>query len=149
MKVSHKSTHLFSPSFSAVAAKAPRKNLPSSGSSVSPSGGSRLSKKKAKGSGGNPFKMWPTPKWQQNLHTFLGVDQPGSSSSSSSTGESSSSASTSADTMADAQVVAGSSVASSSSCQDGVQGSSSNMATGLELLSGDIAQLNSDSEDDD
>ena len=140
----------FLSSFSAVAAKAPRKNLPSSGSSVSPSGGSRLSKKKAKGSGGNPFKMWPTPKWQQNLHTFLGVEQPGSSSSSSSAGESSSCASTSADVMAEAQVVAGTSAgSSSSSCQDGVQGSSSNMATGLELLSGDIAQLNSDSEDDD
>lgn len=135
---------------SAVAAKAPRKSLPSGGSSVSPSGGSRLSKKKAKGSGGNPFKMWPTPKWQQNLHTFLGVEQPGSSSSSSS-GESSSSASTSAEMMAEvAGTSAGSgSSCSSSSCQDGVQGSSSNMATGLELLSGDIAQLNSDSEDDD
>ena len=136
-------------SFSAVAAKAPRKSLPSSGSSVSPSGGSRLGKKKAKSSGGNPFKMWPTPKWQQNLHSFLGVEQPGSSSSSSSPGESSSSASTSAEMTVEAQVMAGTSAGSSSSCQDGVQGSSSsNIATGLELLSGDIAQLNSDSEDD-
>ena len=42
----------------------------------------------------------------------------------------------------------GTSAGSSSSCQEGVQGSSSTMATGLELLSGDIAQLNSDSEDD-
>jgi hypothetical protein len=133
----------------AVAAKAPRKNLPSSGSSVSPSGGSRLGKKKAKGNGGNPFKMWPTPKWQQNLHSFLGVEQPGSSNSSSSAGESSSSASTSAEVTAEAQVIAGTSAGSSSSSyQDGVQGSSSNIATGLELLSGDIAQLNSDSEDD-
>ena len=51
---------------------------------------------------------------------------------------------------AEIQVMAGTSAGSSSSCQDTVQGSSSssNKATGLELLSGDIAQLNSDSEDD-
>lgn len=89
--------------------------------------------------------MWPKPTWQQNLHTFLGVEKPGSSSSSSA-GESSSSVSTSVDVIEDTQVA---SAGSSSSSQDGVQGSSSTMATGLELLSGDIAQLNSDSEDDD
>lgn len=95
--------------------------------------------------------MWPTPKWQQNLHTFLGVEQPGSSSSSSSAGESSSSASTSVELTIEAQVIDGTSAgsSSSSSCEDGVTGSSSDIATGLELLSGDIAQLNSDSEDDD
>ena len=130
-------------SFLAVAAKAPRKNLPSSRSAVSPSGGGN--KKKAKGVGGNPFKMWPTPKWQQNLHTFLGVEQPESSCSSEAE-ESSSSANTSVDMMTEAQ---GTSAGSSSSCQDGLQGSSSKMSAGLELLSGDIAQLNSDSEDDD
>ena len=121
--------------FTAVAAKAPRKNLPAAWSP------GRNNKKKAKAGRGNPFKTWPTPKWQQNLHTFLGVEQPESSSSSSSAG-----ASTSSYMTTEAELAPGS---SGSSCQDECQGSSSNMATGIELLSGDITQLNSDSEDDD
>lgn len=135
MLVYHLATFTFF--FTAVAAKAPRKNVPTARSPQSSSGGNN--KKKAKAGGGNPFKTWPTPKWQQNLHTFLGVEQPESSSSSSTAG-----ASTSSYMMTEAQLVPGS---SGSSCQD--QGSSSNTAAGLELLSGDIAQLNSDSEDDD
>ena len=94
--------------------------------------------------------MWPTPKWQKNLHTFLGVEQPGVSSSAG--GESSSSSSsantsiTETDMAVDEQLVVG----SSSRCQDELEGPSSmsGVATGFELLSSDIAQLNSDSESD-
>lgn len=128
--------------------------MPSSRSVGSPSCSSS-SKKKAKGTGGNPFKMWPAPKWQKNLHAFLGVEQPGSSTSAG--GECSSSSSsantslTETEMMTDEQVIPGTSTGSNSRCQDELPDSPSlsGVATELQLLSSDIAQLNSDSESDD
>ena len=133
----------------AVAAKAPRKNLPSSRSVLSPSRSGN--KKKAKNNGGNPFKMWPMPKWQKGLHTFLGTEQQGGSSSAG--GESSSSSSSANTSMTEAEMAVDEQLGagSSSRCQDELEESSctSGVATDLGILSGDIVQLNSDSESDD
>ena len=138
----------FSPP-TAVAAKAPRKSLPSSQSAASPS--SSGTKKKAKGAvGGNSLKIWPAPKWQKNLHQFLGIEQGGSGGACGESSSSSSSANTSlTELTTEAHMDVG---VGSSSCQDGVEGSSSSGAgtsSGLALLGGDIAQLNSEGEEED
>ena len=135
-------TYFFS-TCTAVAAKAPRKSLPASHSVVSPS--SSGSKKKAKGVGGNPLKIWPAPKWQKGLHQFLGVEQPGSGGGA--CGESSSSSSSTNTSMNEIDMAAEGQMdvgMGSSGCP----GSSSTPASGIELLGGEIAQLNSDSEED-
>ena len=95
--------------------------------------------------------MWPTPKWQKNLHTFLGEGQPGVSSSASGESSSSSSSANTSITETEMAIDEQLGVGSSSRCQDELEGPSctSGVATGLGLLSSDIAQLNSDSESED
>lgn len=122
---------VFCLSFIAVAAKAPRKTLAARSSMSSPSS---VGKKKSTG-GGNPIKMWPKPSWQKGLQAFLGGE--GSDSS-----DSSSSANTSLTETDRLQECSGS---SDSGVSTG-QGSSAHCSSGL--LDGDIAQLNSDTEDD-
>ena len=114
--------------------------MPSSNSALSPSSSSN--KKKAKGVGGNALKIWPAPKWQKNLHAFLGVEQPDSSGSADGASSSGNTSLQETDVATDEQL-AGMSSDSGSSCQG-----SSSMASGIGLLSGDIAQLNSDDDDD-
>lgn len=61
----------------AVVARAPRKALGSSSSVSCFSSSSKVSSKKGKPNvGHNSLKMWPTPAWQKELRTFIGVQSP-------------------------------------------------------------------------
>lgn len=91
-------------------------------------------KKKGKVVGGNPLKVWPIPKGQKGLHSFLGDGERDSSGPSTSKD---------ADIM-DNEVMNQQEDIQGTSSSSGEGSSSSSMMHMLE----DIAQLNSDSEED-
>ena len=134
-----KCTSSYAPCFSlptAVAAKAPRKTLAApSPSSVSPTSNN----KKKPGCSGNPLKLWPKPSWQKGLMAFIasGGGEESSGCSSSSSGDSN-------DCEIEKNVVSEETTQPTID-MEGVGSSSSN---NMPLLGSDIAQLNSDSEED-
>ena len=142
-------------SVSAVAAKAPRKNVASGRSSVISPGGT-AGKRKAKGGGGNPLKLWPVPKGQKGLQGFLGGG--GSDGASCSAGSSSfMEEGNSSEHFEEEEIVGASSseqleegvsnteTGSSSSLEDSPPTTSNSISTNL---LDDITQLNSDSDED-
>lgn len=127
-------------SFTAVVAKAPRKQLAPVRSVTSPSSGK--SKKGKLLVGGNPVKVWPTPTWQKGIQTFLGGGE-----CSGSGGECSSSSATnsgSSDTE-EQPMNTGEFVSEQGSSSTTRQSSASRV--GVSLLDDTITQLNSDEED--
>ena len=122
-----------------MAAKAPRKQLGVARTVTSPS---NRGKKPGGGKvavGGNPAKIWPAPAWQKGIHAFLSSGE-GSSGSA----ESSANSSISSEPDVPMQQVGTSKDVGLSSSGEG----SSTCTAGISLLDDDIAQLNSDDEDD-
>ena len=122
-----------------MAAKAPRKQLgvartvvTSPSSRGKKSGGGKLAV------GGNPAKIWPAPAWQKGIQAFL------SGGEGSSSGESSADSSKAKAPTEQLEVGTSKDMGLSSSGGEG----SSAAALSSSLLDDDIAQLNSDDEDD-
>ncbi len=146
---------------SAVVAKAPRKNIAAGRSSVlSPSSGSG---KKKSGGSGHSLKLWPVPKGQKGLQSFLNGNATSGSSegAGSSSGEGpgcsnagpSSSESEQWDRIEGALETSAHEDASSEDNQeenDTESDEETEVTNPLtQLLDGDIAQLNSDDSDND
>lgn len=135
---------------SAVVAKAPRKNVASGRSSVVSPNGVASGKRKGKaGGGGNPLKLWPVPKGQKGLQSFLG------SQTSDDGGCCSSSPPMEAGSSSTEELAL---VGKESTCEEGGKGlvspyeegggGSEDMPTNSVNLLDDITQLNSDSDED-
>lgn len=131
----------------AVVAKAPRKNVVSGSSVISPGGASGKRKGKA-GGGGNPLKLWPVPKGQKGLQGFLGLSSGGSESESSGSSSSSSSKaitnSQQFEESGEEEMIEASSTEEGSSSSCCVEEGAGTPPSSLD----DITQLNSDSEED-
>lgn len=124
----------------AVVAKAPRKNVvPGRSSVISP--GSAAGKRKGKaGNGGNPLKLWPVPKGQKGLQSFLGSSDGDSSSSAK---EGTSSSELVGDLEEEEESAEASTREGSSTEEDNVP-----ITSCSKNFLEDITQLNSDSEED-
>lgn len=122
-----------------MAAKAPRKQLGVARTVTSPSSRGKKSGGGKLPMGGNPAKIWPAPAWQKGIQAFL------------SSGEGSGECSTSSSISSKAKVPleqpeVGTSKDMGSPSSSGEGSSSADLSSSL--LDDDIAQLNSDDEDD-
>ena len=131
-------------SCSAVVAKAPRKSL-GRASVTSPGTGKR--KGKAAAGGGNPLKLWPTPKGQNGLRKFLGGEKCGGSSSASGSGCSSGS-SESTEEYDNSEQTDEQELESTEPQSSEIETCSNPPSPSPMNLLEDITQLNSDSEED-
>lgn len=111
---------------------------------ISPNGAS--AKRKA-GSGGNPLKLWPVPKGQKGLQSFIG----GHGSASDDDSGPSSMEGTSTSEQLEEEELVGTSVEDgpSSSCEGSSSSCADKLPTNSVNLLEDITQLNSDDSDQD